>query len=142
MSSKQFLVLLFGVMLLIIATSCWADHSQHLHIGVATAFPTPQEVPQPIFESSQPRLPLIPDFVDDEDISFYMSPGKGNNDNPQGYYEETGTPPGYEEPGNPPGYEEPGNPPGYEEPGNPPGFEEPGNPPGHEESPIFTPPDV
>ena len=34
MSSKQFLVLLFGVMLLII-TSSWADHS-----------PIPQEVPQ------------------------------------------------------------------------------------------------
>ena len=38
MSSKQFLVLLFGVMLLII-TSSWADHS-----------PIPQEVPQPSFE--------------------------------------------------------------------------------------------
>ena len=62
MSSKQFLVLLFGVMLLII-TSSWADHSQPRRIGVATVSSMPQEVPQPMFEwksqENQYRPPWI-----------------------------------------------------------------------------------
>ena len=83
MSSKQLLVLLFGVMLLIITTSCWEDHSEPHHIRVATASLTPQEETQPMFggKNSSGNECMAVDYKDEgEGEGEGESEGEGGGD--------------------------------------------------------------